>query len=73
MAESNFVRRRREILADTVERLELPLEVVLAPVPPPTVPWRIWKTERDALQAALEDLRWALCPGIRPVRAARSR
>jgi hypothetical protein len=68
MVESDLVCRYRQVLADTIERLQLPLDVVLSPVPPPTASWRVWRIEHDALQAALADLRRALCAGSRLIR-----
>ena len=72
MVENELVRRSRQVLADTIERLQLPLDVVLSPVPPPTASWRVWRIEHDALQTALEDLRRALCPSGQPSRPPRS-
>jgi hypothetical protein len=72
VSENPLVRRQRIILADTIERLQLPLNVVLSPKPPTTVSWRVWRIEHDAVQAALGDLRRVLYPGRRPVRSRQS-
>jgi hypothetical protein len=63
MVESDLVCRYRQVLADTIERLQLPLDVVLSPVPPLTASWRVWRIEHDALQGALENLTRALRAG----------
>ena len=60
MVESDMVRRSRQVLADIIEQLQHPLDVVLSPVPPPTASWRVWRIEHDALHAAVKDLRRAL-------------
>jgi hypothetical protein len=73
--DSPLVCHRRQLLADTIARLQLPLEVVLSPVPPLNHSLRVWRAEHDAVQAALEDLRRALLAGKRaaPARAVQPR
>jgi hypothetical protein len=63
VSENPLVRRQRIILADTIERLQLPLNAVLAPEPPTTVSWRVRRIEHDAVQAALERSREGALPG----------
>jgi hypothetical protein len=60
MRDSPAVHHQRQILADTIAQLQLPLEVVLSPVPPSTRLWRVWRSERNALQEALRGFTNAL-------------